>query len=78
MFPWQQLFINLTLRIKFICGGVKTYLTHGGHENAPLKSPVAWNVIDWWLQLLLSESTAGFEQTLYFPGAFLRDTELLW
>ena len=46
MFPWQQLFINLTLRIKFICGGVKTYLMHGGHENAPLKSLVAWNVID--------------------------------
>ena len=30
MFPWQQLFINLTLRLKFICGGAKTYLMHGG------------------------------------------------
>ena len=78
MFPWQQLFINLTIMIKFICGGAKTYLMHGGHENAPLKSPVAWNVFDWWLQLLLSESTTGFEQRLYLPGAFLRDTELLW
>lgn len=46
MFPWQQLFINLTIMIKFICGGAKTYLMHGGHENAPLKSPVAWNVFD--------------------------------
>lgn len=46
MFPWQQLFINLTLMIKFIRGGAKAYLMHGGHEKAPLKSPVAWNVID--------------------------------
>lgn len=46
MFLCQQLFLYCTLMIKSIFGYAKTYLTHGGHENAPLKSPVAWSVID--------------------------------
>lgn len=36
----------LTLMIKSMCGRGETYLTCGGCENAPLKSPVAWSVID--------------------------------